>query len=151
MLFPLQGHSHPLLLTLSDFSPLPASPDFLSHLPLQVTPNCKSRLQTFSLPITSGPSPTDVTTLSEASAPLPQPPPQPVLSLNSLLRPSEESEHTHASYLYSEHLTFPLPWLCSIQHCPAVSFLRRASRRTRSCLLLTPSSFSTPGTRQLWI
>lgn len=75
-----QQPSHP---NTRHFSSPPASPGFPSHLLLQVTPNHRCRLQTFSLPVSSSPSPVH-SPLSDSVSPLslqPQLPFQPVPSL----------------------------------------------------------------------
>ena len=130
---PPPAHTQGLLCTLCQpRPPIPTSP--LSRPKAQIQAlnlQLSQLLQPLLCRCHSIPSPS-VTSLSVALAPLPWPPPQPVLSLDSLQHPSKEGEHTHHGYLYSEHLTFPLPWLPSIQHCPAVKLSKMGGRMDRA-------------------
>lgn len=132
-----------------------ASPSLQSHLPFQVTPpqttDPGSRSSAFPSQMLLSPE-SCVSPLSLSLQPqLPFP-----SHLPSLFFPSPRSYaqarrlSTLTTAIYTQvHLTFPLPWLHSIQHRPAVSFLRQEARWAGLCLLPTPSSPSTPGTGPL--
>lgn len=128
----------------------PSNPTFSFKSPQTVDPgSC--------LPISSSPSPAVATLaqacvspLSAALASLPQPPPQTVLSLDSLLRTGKEREHTHRSSLYPG--TPPIsPALASFHSPPACSQLSKTGgEMDRAQPAAHPQLSLNPWDRTMW-